>query len=174
MSENTTTPAQRAAARAQAATAATRTSNQRSSEPRERAKNFGGPRLKLSVPQTIEGYHLYWENDDEGAIEQLLYDGFEFVKPAEVRMQVVTVVADTDLNDRVSKFVGKKADGSPLSAYLLKCKEEVWKEREASRYQQADDWEDSIYQAQTAPGAGRYIPKGTETTIDPNYKPSQQ
>ena len=165
---NNTTPAQRAAARAQVAV---RTPAQRSEAPRERNKNFGGPRLKLSVPQTIAGYHLYWENDDDGAIEQLLYEGFEFVKPEEVRMQVQTIVADSDLNDRVSKFVGKKADGSPLRSFLLKCKDEVWADREASRYQQADDWEDSIYQGQTAPGAGRYIPKGTELVIDPNFKP---
>lgn len=163
------TPAQRAAQRA-AAVAAPRTQAQRTATPRDRERNFGGPRLKLSVPQLVEGFHLYWENDDDGAIEQLLYEGFEFVKPAEVRMAVQTVVADTDLTDRVSKFVGKKADGSPLRAYLLKCPNTVWEDREAHRYQQADDWEDSIYQNQAAPGSGRYIPDGYATEIDPNYQ----
>lgn len=165
---NTTTPAERAAARAQEAT---RTPAQRETAPRTRSTTFGGPRLKLSVPQTIPGYHLYWENDDDGAIEQLLYEGFEFVKPAEVHLNTqTTVVVDSDITDRVSKFVGKKADGSPLRAFLLKCKDEIWSDREANRYQQADDWEDSIFQTQTAPGSGRYIPKGTATEIDPNFK----
>lgn len=164
------TPAQRAALRAAQDTQAARTPAQREQAPRAREGNFGGPRLKLSVPQLLEGFHLYWENDEDGAIEQLLYEGFEFVKPTEVRMGVQTIVVDTDLSDRVSKFVGKKADGSPLRAYLLKCPDAVWKDREAYRYQQADDWEDSIYQRQATPGSGHYAPQGYATEIDPNYQ----
>lgn len=167
------TPAERQAALAKqaalAATPATRNDTQREAAPRAREKNFGGPRLKLSVAQTIPGFHLYFENDDEGAIEQLLYDGFEFVKAAEVRM-TSHVVQDTDVTDRVSRYVGKKADGSPLRAYLLKCSDAIWADRESHRYEQADQWEDSIFAAQTAPGSGRYIPKNVSTEIDPNYK----
>lgn len=120
---------------------------------RERPANFGGPRLKLSVIGEIPGYHLYWENDENGAIEQLLYEGFSFVEPKEVRMQS-HIVADADVADRVSRYVGQKADGSPLRAYLMKCPDEIWAERESSRLAQADAWDTAIRTGQQAKGEG--------------------
>lgn len=144
---------------------AVRRESERAEAPRTRPANFGGPRLKLSVIGEIPGYHLYWENDDEGAIEQLLYEGFEFVKPAEVHM-TSHIVADADLADRVSRFVGKKADGSPMRAYLLKCSDEIWKEREAARYAQADAWDESIRHGMIEPDQGRYMPKGVQIDLN--------
>ena len=151
-----------------AQTPAIRNTSQRKDAPRERTARLGGPRLKLSVIGDIPGYHLYWENDDEGAIETLLYEGFEFVKPAEVHMQS-HVVMDTDVTDRVSRYVGKKADGTPLRAYLLKCSDEHWREREASRYDQADEWEADIKRRVNEPEKGRYNPKGVNNTLDTHF-----
>lgn len=147
--------------------------SERVEAPRERTAGFGGPRLKLSVPYTIPGFHLYFENDDDnGAIEQLLYEGFSFVTQKEVGFtrQGHAVVADDDVTDRVSRFVGKKADGTPMRAYLLKCPDSVWAEREANRYEQADNWEESIRGEQRNPSPGRYNPKGVTTEINPNYR----
>jgi hypothetical protein len=157
-----------AAAHAKKAVAerAARAANQRPEDAREREKDFGGPRLKMHVMGTIEGYHLYWENDQDSAIEQLLYDGFEFVSPDEVSMQRA-VVSDGDLSNRVSRYVGTKADGTPLRAYLMKCKNEVWDEREAHRYRQADEWDGAIRQSQQAPrGEGQYVPKGVTNSLN--------
>ena len=146
---------------------AIRTSEQRSEAPRERTANFGGPRLKLNVIGRIEGYHLYWANDEEGAIEQLLYEGFEFALPEEVKM-TSHIVSDADITNRVSRYVGKKDDGTPLRAFLLKCKEELWQEREAYRYQEADEKDQAIKQSVKA-SAGRYVPKGVSNDLDNQF-----
>jgi len=138
---------------------------------RERPANFGGPRLKLSVIGEIPGFHLYWANDENAEVEQLLYEGFEFVTPDEVRMQS-HIVEDKDVAARVSRFVGTKADGSPLRAYLLKCPDEVWAEREAARYAQADAWDGAIRAGAHAKSEGmRKLPQhnihvSTNTDID--------
>jgi hypothetical protein len=148
---------------------ATRTESERYEAARERAKNFGGPRLKLSVIGRIPGFHLYWENDLEGAIEILLQEGFAFVRPSEVKMQS-HIVQDADVGDKISRYVGSKSDGTSLRAYLLKCSDEHWQDREDDRYYQANEWEQSIMQGQKAPGSGRYIPKGVQTDIDTQFK----
>jgi len=133
------------------------------------AGGFGGPRLKLAVAGTIPGYHLYFENDDEGAIEQLLYEGFEFVTPDEVQM-ASHIVADADTANRVSRYVGKKADGSPMRAFLLKCPDEIWAEREADRNAQADEWDSAIRNGQIQPDSGRYMPKGVSINLNTQFK----
>jgi hypothetical protein len=143
--------------------------------PRERAKKFGGPRLKLDVPGAIPGYHLYWENDDDGAIEQLLNEGFEFVRPDEVHMQSATmsrtaIVADGDVTDRVSRQVGKKEDGTSLRAYLLKCPEDLWKERENYRHEAADERDAAIRAGRVQNPDGMYRPKGVETLVDTGFR----
>ena len=148
--------------------AAVRRESQRNEVQRERPPVPGGMRLKMAVAGEIPGHHLYWENDDEGAIEQLLYEGFDFVIPDEVRMQSA-IVQDADIGNRVSRYVGKKADGSPLRAYLLKCPDEIWAEREAHRYAQADAWESNI-KADAASSDGRYKPKGTDISVDSKFR----
>lgn len=149
--------------------AVTRRESERPSAVRERRKNFGGPRLKLAVIGEIPGYHLYWENDNEGAIEQLLYEGFDFVTPEEVQM-VSHIVQDTDTANRVSRYVGSKENGTPMRAYLLKCPDEIWAEREADRYAQADAWDNDIRRAQIEPDEGRYQPKGTEISLNTQFR----
>lgn len=149
--------------------------DQDSAAARQRPESFGGPRLKLTVPYQIPGMHLFFENDDDnGAIEQLLYEGFSFVTKSEVglsRSEIErTVVADDDVTERVSRFVGKKADGTAMRAYLLKCPEDLWAEREKSRAQQADAWDDSIKAEQRDPAPGRYIPNGVKSVFNPNYR----
>ncbi len=126
----------------------------------------GGLTLKLQVNGNVPGYHLFWENDEDNALESRLYEGFEFVSPAEVRMQSA-VVADADLGDKVSKYVGKKADGSPLRAYLLKYPEDLWEEMQDMKQRQANEW-DSAIRANTLGGLDkkeRYNPKGADTVI---------
>ena len=143
--------------------------------PRERTKSFGGPRMKMAVRGEIPGFHLYWENDDEGAIEQLLYEGFEFVRPDEVGMQSATmskkaIVADTDVTNRVSRYVGKKDDGSPLRAFLLKCPEELWAEREQHRYDAANERDAAIRAGRVQDPSGMYKPKGVEQSVDTMFR----
>lgn len=151
------------------ARAAARRESERPAATRQRRPNFGGPRLKLAVIGEIPGYHLYWENDDKGAIEQLLYEGFEFVEPTEVQM-ASHIVSDTDTANRVSRYVGAKEDGTPMRAYLLKCSDELWAERENDRLIQADIWDNDMRQRASAPGDGHYTPKGLSSSIDTQFR----
>lgn len=173
MTDNTTS--NDAAATAVRSSPVVRRESQRKAASRERTKNFGGPRMKMAVFGDIPGHHLYWENDDEGAIEQLLYEGFEFVHPDEVGMQSATmskkaVVSDTDIANRVSRYVGTKADGSPLRAFLLKCPEELWKERESHRYEEADSRDAAIRAGRVQDPAGMYKPKGVNIEVDTTFR----
>jgi len=139
--------------------------------PRARRAGFGGPRLKMAVHGDIPGFHLYWANDDEGALEQLLYEGFSYVTQQEVSLSS-NIVPDQDLTARVSRYVGTKADGTPMRAYLLKCPEDVWQDRESERYAQADTWDQAIRAGKVQPDTGRYTPKGVKIDHDTAFQKS--
>lgn len=149
--------------------AAARRESQKDSAQRERAPVPGGLGLKLSVYGTVDGYHLYWENDENGAIEQLLYEGFEFVDPSEVKMASAFVV-DGDVSHRLSRYVGKRDDGGPLRAYLMKCPDEIWAERERVRYQMADKRDAAIRQSVDKPGEGRYNLQNFSPELNTQYR----
>lgn len=162
-----------AAASAVQRSARTQSERDQKQAPRSREAQLGGHGLKLHVAGTIDGHHLYWANDESGEIEQLLAEGFDFVAPSEVNMQSRTshIVADTDPTaNRVSRYVGKQADGSALRAYLLKCTNEVWAEREAVRYEAASNWDDAIRRNKVQPDPSRYIPKGVTNEIDTTFR----
>ena len=134
---------------------------------RTRPSSTGGMRLKLQVFGEIPGYKLYWENDEDAAIEQLLHEGFEFVTPEEVQM-ASWIVQDADIANKVSKYVGKRADGSPLRAYLLKCPEDMWNERQAMGQEQANTWDDAIRAGTVGSVDSRYKPKGADISLNTN------
>lgn len=122
--------------------------------------------MKLKVFGEIPGYHMFWENDQDAAIEQLLEYGFDFVTMAEAKLQSRTqIVADSDLGERVSKYVGTKDDGTPLRAYLMKCPEDLWQEIQAVNQQQADEWDKSILRGDIQNVENRYVPKGYQTKL---------
>jgi hypothetical protein len=136
----------------------------RKSAPRTRPNTLGGMRLKLAVYGEIDGFHLYWANDEDNEIEELLYDGFEFVAAAEVHMES-RIVQDADVTSKVSRFVGTKADGSPLRAYLMKCREDIWQDRQSAGQEQANAWDSAILAGSVGAVDGRYQPKGLETKL---------
>jgi hypothetical protein len=136
---------------------------------RERAPDLGGHRLKLAVSGSIDGHHLYWENDEDGKIEDLLFQGFDFVAPGEVN-RASDLVADMDLANRISRYVGRREDGSPLRAYLLKCPNEIWNARKAADQQQANEWDEQIRSGRMKPQDGQYTPKGVSSYLETNAK----
>lgn len=136
----------------------------RKSAPRARTNNLGGARLKLQVYGEIEGYHLYWANDDSNEIEELLDDGFEFVAPGEVNM-ASRIVQDADVTGKVSKYVGKSADGAPMRAFLLKCREDIWQERQQAGQEQANAWDGAILAGTVGAVDNRYQPQGAQTRL---------
>lgn len=144
---------------------------QRDSAPREREPDLGGQKLRLSVTGEIPGHTMYWANDEDGKIEELLFEGFDFVEPGEVR-RASDLVADMDLTNRVSRYVGRREDGSPLRAYLLKCPQDIWNARQEAGQRQANDWDEQIRSGKMKADAreGQYQPKGTESFLKTNSK----
>lgn len=137
---------------------------------RERVPDLGGQRLKLSVQGSIPGHHLYWENDEDGRIEQLLFDGFDFVSPGEVQ-RAADLVADMDLANRISRYVGRQQDGSPLRAYLMKCPDEIWNARKGGEQAQVNAWDEQIRQGRMKPQDNtQYTPQGVESYLKTNSK----
>lgn len=140
---------------------------------RERANDLGGLRLQMTVQGNIPGHHLYWANDEDGYVESLLMDGFDFVTQDELYGQEAKVVPDLDISSCVSKFVkGTRSDGQALRAYLMKIPEEMWKERENRRHVAADQRDREIYRKATDPNRadGFYKPESVNTTIDTTYR----
>ena len=140
---------------------------------RERANTLGGIQLQLYVHGEIPGYHLYWENDENGAIEQLLMAGFDFVTQDELNAKQAKIVPDLDITSCISRYIkGMRADGQPLRAYLMKCPDEIWNERENARYAAADQRDHDIYEQAVNPNtrAGFRKPNGVETHMDTQYR----
>ena len=142
---------------------------QKSGAVRERAPDLGGPQLKLSVIGEVPGHHMYWENDEDGKIEQLLYEGFDFVSQDEVQ-RGSDLVADMDLTNRISRYVGRHQDGSPLRAYLMKCPNELWEQRQARTQRTVNDWDEQIRNGRMKPQEGQYTPKGYTNKFETNAK----
>lgn len=150
-----------------AAVAATRNDSQRPAAPRSRRSNLGGAQLKLEVfNANIPGHHLFWENDVDARIERLLGEGFEFVTPEEVGMARMSnrVVADSDLSDRVSKYVGTTDDQKPMRAFLLKCPNDIWEDIQYCIADLTDARDRDILDAANR-SDDRYQPKGFDTKI---------
>jgi len=145
----------------------------RDSATRERTSDLGGLHMNLFIEGSIPGYHLYFANDENGYIERLLMEGFDFVTQDELYARESRVVPDLDISSCVSKFVkGTRSDGQALRAYLLKIPDEMWAARERVRHEIADkrDWE--IHRKATDPdkAGGFYKPQSVNTTIDSNYR----
>lgn len=148
-------------------------SSSRDTATRERESDLGGLRLQMSVQGTIPGHHLYWANDEDGYVESLLMDGFDFVTQDELYQGKPLVVPDLDISSCVSKFVkGTRSDGQALRAYLMKIPEEQWKNREDRRHAAADKRDREIHRKATDPNRadGFYKPDSVNTTIDTGYR----
>lgn len=137
---------------------------------REREPDLGGQRLRLSVIGEIPGHHMYWANDEAGEIEQLIFDGFDFVEPGEVQ-RASELVADMDLGNRISRYVGRREDGSPLRAYLMKAPQAIWDARQERNLRQATEWDEQIRNGRMKPQSStEYVPKGYESRLETNSK----
>jgi hypothetical protein len=143
---------------------------------RTRPAQFGGVRLKLTVPTDIPGYHLYWANDD-GEVDALIEEGFELVRPEEMGTEASRriqrrVVQDEDIANSYSRHVGTKEDGSSLRAYLLKIPNEQWEDRQAMKLAQADAWDGAIRKGAIENVDGRYVPRGHEIKLNTRNRES--
>lgn len=114
---------------------------------------FGVPRLKLSVPFEIPGYHLHWINDTTGRIQEALNGDYEFVDPKEVGVEGV--------DGRYQCLVGTNEDGSAQIAYLMKIRQDWYDEDQKALSKVQDQFDDAIKQGKldSTPGDNRYVPR---------------
>jgi hypothetical protein len=141
--------------------------------PRERENSFGGLSLNLYVNGEIPGYHLVWENDDNGAIETRLMQGFDFVTQDELYARQAKIVPDEEISSAISRFVkGTRSDGQALRAYLLKLPDEEWAELERVRHEAADEWDRAIRRQAEEPDqkAGLRSLKNLRSEVDTGYR----
>lgn len=121
----------------------------------------GGSKLGVDAARLIEmGYSVYWRNDEDGRIQELLANGYEFVSPDEITETNLRIGA-TDLSaDKVSRVVGHRENGHPLVAYLMKIKA-GWKQENDAFYQKRCDKIDAAIRAgKTIPVEEGYVPDG--------------
>lgn len=148
-------------------------SSDRDKAVRDRGSDLGGMRLQLNVTGSLPGYHLYWANDEDGYVEALLMDGFDFVTQDELYQKEAKVVPDLDITSCISRFVkGTRSDGQALRAYLMKCPDEIWSEREKRRHSEADRRDSEIRRAAQDPnaGAGFYKPTSVNSVVDTSFR----
>jgi hypothetical protein len=156
-----------------------RENREEGTEPRERDPHLGGleVNLQLHVHGSIPGYKLVWENDDNGAIESRLHQGFDFVTQDELYAKQAKIVPDEEISSAISRFVkGTRSDGQALRAYLLKVPEDVWAQIEQQRYDLADERDRAIRQQAEEPDekAGMRSLKHMRSKIDTGYRHEYQ
>lgn len=125
-------------------------------------------RIPLSVPQRklevqdIPGYHTHWFRGTAQRLAQAERAGFEYVHPDEVSLTDVSIGGDamkagnTDLGSRVSRIEGGEVDGNgqAVRMYLMKQKNEYWKEDQAILQERNDSIADSLTTAYRTGGIG--------------------
>jgi len=111
----------------------------------QRVRSFGAPVLRMQTAK-IDGYEQRWVNDHPGRIEQLKAQGWEHV---------------TKGGQKVEQVVGTAPTGGPLIAYLLKIKEEWYKEDFAAfeSAEAAKMQEIRAGKLHVSPETGHYVPQ---------------
>lgn len=137
-----------------------RESSDRSSGTPRRRMIGGGSKLGVDCTKLIErGYHPYWRNDLDGRVQEALANGYEFVSPSEIEETSLRIGASELSDDKVSRIVGYTEKGEPIKAYLMKIKEEWFKENQAFYQNRAKAIDDAIRTGTTTPVEGAYSPR---------------
>lgn len=132
---------------------------------------FGSPQQQLATSQ-IPGYHLHWINDWHpqmaNRLQQAEAAGYRYVKPEEVDYATPLGNPTTDLGGhRVSRTVGTRPDGSPITAYLMKIPQEWWIEHQKPVWERANQVDAAIKRGPkgATPIEEGYVPKGDRISI---------
>ena len=91
---------------------------------------FSANRTRLAVKLKEEGFQHRWFNDQDDRIQRAIDAGYEFVKPEEIGRVGDKEVhgGNSDLNSKVSKVVCRTAENQPIRAFLLKIRNEWFRE----------------------------------------------
>ena len=129
---------------------------------------FGSGRLRLGVTK-LPGFHMHWIRNDPGRLEDAESNGYEYVMKHEVRLSHQTGAESADAGERVSRISpGAQENGSPTILYLMKIKEEWYRENQefyaarsrAVEMQIKTGKIDGVRRPET------YMPKGSHISID--------
>lgn len=96
-------------------------------EPQGRAERVPlGVRKQKLLAETRPGYVGRWINDQDNRVQQALLGGYDFVvKDAKA--------SSDDVGNRISRIVGTKASGHPLTAYLMEIPKPLWDQDQAAK-----------------------------------------
>ena len=170
----TTTAAQvqRATESVQAKPPITRTEHERP----QRAERipFGMATLKLEAT-SIPGMHLHWINDWHpqmpDRLQQALAAGYTFVtqEEARTRQNLGGSYSTGTSESQISRVVGVRPDGLPITAFLMKIPEEWHLDHQRPVWERADNIDGTIrkgmVEASQEDRRTRYIPKGSPISL---------
>lgn len=96
---------------------------------------FSAQRKRLQVDAKFPGFHIRWFNDQDDRLQRAEGAGYEYVHKKEVGQVGDKDVSNgnTDVNSRVSRVVGRTRDNQPIRAYLMKIRDEWFKEDQAKK-----------------------------------------
>lgn len=128
---------------------------------------FGSGLSQLNATE-IPGYHLHWINDWHpqmaDRINQALKAGYRFVSQQEVDTAQLLGAPTADLGgERVSRTVGTRTSGEPITAYLMKIPTEWWLEHQKPVWDRADKVDAQIRRG----AAGAKVEGGYNPASDP-------
>src|SRR5882762_1370888 len=95
-----------------------------------------GKRNKITVTGTEAGFHYCWVNEDN--VERFLEDGYTFVTH-EVKVGDKAINKDSQIGGKVSKNMGNS-----VTAYLMRCTEEIYQEIMDMLNQEVDETEQTM------------------------------
>ena len=103
---------------------------------------LGGMSLRLELKgydKQIEGYHPRWINDDGDRVMRALEGGYE-----PIIQNRYLKAENTDMGSWVSQSVGTKKDGSPLRAFAMKLRNDLWEQDQEEKRRRIQQIEDAI------------------------------
>lgn len=119
---------------------------------------LGVARSKLTVPKR-DGYVRRWINDNgKGRLQFALQGGYSFVEDPDLR--VGEDEGQSRQDSRVSRIVGRTAEGKPMRAYLMEIQRELYKQDQDSKQSELDEVDRAIRKGRlvSAGEEHRYVP----------------
>ncbi len=105
-----------------------------------------GKRNKITVTGTEAGFHYCWVNEDN--VERFIEDGYEFVTH-DVKVGDKAINKDSQIGGKVSKNMGNS-----VTAFLMRCTDEIHKEIMDMLNKEVDETEQTMKRSLNSGGDG--------------------
>jgi hypothetical protein len=112
----------------------------------ERVKRtkINGPRNILTIKGQEPGFNYRFVNDTGDRIKEMEELGYELVRDQSVKVGDKRVAIPTSDGSAIRSAVGTNPDGSPLYAYVMRQRDEFYKEDQATKAAHVDETEADI------------------------------